>query len=166
MRVPIRKAGQYTFIKPDPYITQEKYDELIKELGKLKTQVHPKVVLEVKRLAEMGDFSENTAYQMAKGKLRGLNKKITTMEKQIEIAQIIKTDKNSKVVQIGSLVTVEINKQTQQFKILGSLETDPGKGTISYQSPLGEALMKKQAGEIVELQLEDGIREYKILKIE
>ncbi|MBT4849767.1 hypothetical protein HON36_02860 [Candidatus Parcubacteria bacterium] len=166
MRVPIRKAGKYTFIKPDPYITQEKFDELVKNLERLKKVVQPKLIGEVKRLGEMGDFSENTAYQMAKGKLRGINQKIIQTEKQLGIAKIIKTDKNALVVQIGSRVIVEINKQTQKFQILGSLETSPGTGTISHQSPLGKALLNKKLGDVVQVKTEDRKIEYKIINIE
>ncbi len=113
----------------------------------------------------MGDFSENTAYQMAKGKLRGINQKIIQTEKQLGIAKIIKIDKSKQVVQIGSIVTVEINNKTTEFQILGSLETNPGTGTISHQSPLGKALLNKKLGDTVEIKTEDKKIEYKIINI-
>jgi len=166
MQVPRRKGGQYTFIKPDPYITTAKLAELKIDLAKLKTTVQPQLASEVKRLALMGDFSENAAYQIAKSRLRSTNEKISQIQKQIDCAQIIKADKNSSVIQIGSLVTVKINKLIKKYRILGSSETDPKAGVISYNSPLGEALLNKKIGDTVEVKLADKNEEYKILGIE
>ncbi len=166
MQVPRRKAGQYTFIKPDQYITADKLAELKADLVKLKTIVQPQLASEVKRLAMMGDFSENAAYQIAKGRLRSTNEKISQIQKQIDCAQIIKADKNSTTIQIGSLVTIKTNKATKKYRILGSLETDPKAGVISYNSPLGQALLGKKIGELVEIKLADKNKEYKVLKIE
>ena len=75
MRVPIRKGGEFTNIIPDPNLTRKKFNEFSVKLKSLKLE-QPKAILEVKRLAELGDFSENAAYQMAKGHLRSLNEKI------------------------------------------------------------------------------------------
>ena len=166
MRVPIRKGGEFTHDKLDPYITQDKFDKLQKNLDTLKTSVQPRLAKEVKRLALMGDFSENAAYQLAKGSLRGINQKILQIEKQIASAQIIKIKKNNSTIQIGNLVTIESNKQTLQYRILGSLETNPTNGTISYQSPLGSQLLNKKVGDTVEIKLDERIVKYKIIKIE
>jgi len=166
MRVPIRKGGKYTYIKPDPYITSEKLAELKIELEKLKKHIHPQLASEVKRLALMGDFSENVAYQIAKGKLRGLNEKISKIEKQIASAQIIDTQNKADSAQIGALITLEFENNKKQYRILGSLETDPAKGVISYSSPLGQVLLDKKIGDSVEIKLGDKSVKYKIIKIE
>ena len=165
MRVPIRKPGKFTHSKLDPHITQAKFDELKKNLQTLKTSVQPRLAKEVKRLALMGDFSENVEYQLAKGNLRGINQKILQIEKQIASAQIIKIKKNSSTIQIGNLVTIESNKQTLQYRILGSLETNPTNGTISYQSPLGSKLLNKKIDDTIEIKLDERIVKYKIIKI-
>lgn len=166
MRVPRRKAGEFTFAKIDPLVTAEKLAELQADLLRLKNQVQPQLASEVKRLALMGDFSENAAYQIAKGRLRGINQRILDIQKQIDCAEIINTNIQGAVVKIGSLVTVEINNQSQQYRVLGSLETNPGSGVISYNSPLGQALLNKQAGDIVKFKSSERELEYKILKVE
>ncbi|MBU1203130.1 GreA/GreB family elongation factor [Patescibacteria group bacterium] len=165
MRVPIRKGGQYTFMKSDPFMTAEKLAELKVSLEKLKKHIQPELAKEVKRLALMGDFSENAAYQIAKGRLRSTNERISRLTKQISSAQIIEPNKKNQVVQIGSVVTVEVNTQTKNFQILGSLESDPAKGVISHVSPLGQELLGKKIGDIVELKREDQTIKYKIIKI-
>lgn len=166
MRVPIRKGGQYTNIKSDPFMTEDKLAELEKNLDRLKKDVQPKLIAEVKRLALMGDFSENAAYQMAKGSLRNTNQKILTLEKQIASAQIIKLSENNQNIQIGNLITTKIDDQLKKYRILGSLETNPSAGIISHQSPLGLALLGKNVGEIIEIKLGDKIAKYEIIKIE
>ena len=165
MRVPIRKAGQYTYIKSDPLMTEAKLSELKKKLKKLKELVQPEMVKEVKRLALMGDFSENAAYQIAKGRLRGANEKIDKITQQIAEAKIISPDKDIDKVKIGHLVTIESNKQIKKYRLLGSAETNPSQGAISYQSPLGSALLDKQVGEIIEIIINGQAVEYKIIAI-
>ncbi|MFA6307656.1 MAG: GreA/GreB family elongation factor [Patescibacteria group bacterium] len=166
MRVPIRKGGQYTNMKDDPVMTQGKFDELKKTLEKLKKDIQPKMAEEVKRLALMGDFSENAAYQIAKGRLRFTNSKIENITKQIAEANIIKINKNKNVIEIGSLVTVKIDQEIKKYHILGSSETDPSKGKISYQSPLGAAFLNKKIDEIVEIKINGQITKYQIIAID
>ena len=61
-------------------------------------------------------------------------------------SEIIKSSTNKDSVQLGSTVEVEINKKRKIFKILGSTETNPDKGIISHNSPIGKALIRKKVG--------------------
>ncbi|HBU07194.1 MAG TPA: hypothetical protein DEB09_03875 [Candidatus Magasanikbacteria bacterium] len=165
MQIPFRKPGKYMLTKEDPCITQKKIDELTTKLAKLKASC-PAQIEEVRRLSLTGDFSENHAYQMAKGKLRGMNQRILELEHTLKNAQIIKPNKNNNTVQIGHIVTLEHDDSVKSYQILGSAETNPSKGTISYQSPLGSAMMNKKVGDIIQVKLADKIVEYKIVMIE
>ena len=165
MRVPIRKAGPYTHLKPDTNLTEEKYAELSAKLDKLKNVKRPREAAEVKRLALMGDFSENAGYQLAKGRLRGINQRILDIEYLLKHADIIRPDANSDKVQLGHLVTLETEGQRKDYRILGGAETDPTRGIISHNSPLGAALINKQVGDEVEINLADRTKIYKIIKI-
>jgi len=160
MQVPIRKPGKYTHAKTDPHLTPGKFDALKKQLDLLLRIDRPPAIREVKRLAEMGDFSENAAYQIAKGRLRWINERILTIEDRVKKAVIIKPNSNDSRVQLGSQVTVSIGGQGKIYTILGSTETDPGQGVISHNSPLGKALMGKRAGDIFSVLL--GGKEVKI----
>ena len=164
MRVPIRKSGKYTHLKPDPYLTDGKFNELKNKLERMKKR-RPGLAAEVKRLAEMGDFSENAAYQMAKGSLRGLNQKIIDIENHLKSAIIIKLNKEESTARIGSTVEVEVSGKHKIFTILGSSETDPLKGIISHNSPIGSALLNKKIGDIVRVALKDREIKYKIIKL-
>ena len=165
MRVPIRKPGKYTHLKPDAHFTQAKFNQLSNELEKLKKFSHPQTSKEVMRLSADGDFSENAAYQMAKGRLRSINQRILELEDRLNHAEIITPNANTDVVQLGHRVTIEIAGEQRSFRILGSLETDPEKGIISFNSPMGSALMGRKVGDTLALQ-NDNRASCTILKIE
>jgi transcription elongation factor GreA len=163
MRVPIRKSEKYTNLKTDPYITQAKFDELTIKLKRLITINRPREAEEVKRLALMGDFSENVGYQIAKGRLRGINQRIIDIENLLKSAEIIKHDKNNQIVQIGNFVTLSRDGKEKEYQILGSEETNPTAGVISRNSPLGSALIGKRVGDELSIDLSDRQIKYKII---
>ena len=165
MRTPTRKPGKYTGIKKDANITKNKYTELKTKLEKLIKYSQPHAIKEVKRLALDGDFSENHAYSMAKGRLRGINHRIDEIKDHLKRALIIEPQKNTKKICLGHFVTVEVNNKTKTYQILGPSETNPEKNIISHLSPLGSALLGKQCGDVVELKIKDSVKKYKILKI-
>ena len=166
MRVPIRKPGKYTHLKTDPNITEEKYKRLKNELKNLKEIKRPPAIREVKRLALLGDFSENAAYQIAKGKLRGINSRILKIEDRLVRAEIIRKPRNNKFIELGHFVTTEREGKKKTYQILGSSETKPGSGIISHLSPLGKKLIGKSVGDIVSINQSGKSIKYKIIKIE
>ena len=165
MRLPYRKPGKYAHTKKDPHITQERFDALTKDLERLKTVKKPHAMKEVSRLGEMGDFSENAEYQIAKGKLRGINNAILRIEHELNHAVIISATKDGSV-SVGSTVTVETDGKQKSYSILGSNEADPGSGKISQHSPIGEALIGKRAGDSVILSIGGKEKELKILYVQ
>ncbi len=165
MRLPIRKADKYTYLKTDPYITSAKFNELNKKREKLIKVSRPKEAEEVKRLALMGDFSENAGYQIAKGRLRGINQRILDIENILKNAIIIQTDQSNEIIQIGNTVTLSRDGKKKDYQILGSEETNPSAGVISHNSPLGSALIGKKVDEEITINLGQKIVSYKIVKI-
>ncbi|MFA6098322.1 MAG: GreA/GreB family elongation factor [Patescibacteria group bacterium] len=166
MQVPKRKPGKYTHHQIDPYLTREKLQSYKDELERLKIKKQPYAISEVKRLAEMGDFSENAAYQIAKGRLRGINERIDQLEEAVKRAVIIDTNDSSGSVRIGHRVTVAIGGEQKIFQILGSAESDPQQGIISFTSPIGAALIGKRIGEIFTVKLGNKEQRCEVLKIE
>ena len=165
MQVPIRRADKLPRQKSDPHITQEKFQELSAALKKLVEVKRPREASEVKRLAEMGDFSENAGYQMAKGRLRGINKRIDEISDLLKRAEIIIPPQNGKI-ELGNLVTLEREGKQKKYRLLGSAETNPAQGIISHNSPLGSALLGKKIGDKIEISLADKKIEYQIINIE
>ena len=165
MQIPYRKPGEFTNIQPDPNLTQSKYDELSEKLKKLKSAL-PKAISELQRTAEMGDFSENAAYQIAKGRVRSLNDKIFAIEEHLKQAIIIKPGQNKSQVNLGSKVRVLLDSKEKEYQILGSAEVNLSQGIISNHSPVGSALMGKKAGEKFKVELGDRQVDCEIVSIE
>lgn len=165
MRVPYRKPLSFKQVKQDPFLTEGKFNELKDKLERLRDFIRPQAAAEVARLAEMGDFSENTAYQMAKGRLRGVNSAIFKIENQLNHAVII-SPQESDVIQVGHTVTIETAGQRKMYQILGSTETNPGEGIISHNSPIGAALIGRRVGDRVNIKLANKETEYKVVRIE
>lgn len=163
MQLPHRKPPTFTQYATDPLVTAAKFVELEKRLAGLLAG-RPRVADEVHRLAQNGDFSENAEYQMAKGKLRGMNDEIDRLQFQINRAEIIASS-GADSVSIGHTVTVAVGAATRTYHILGSSETDPSRGVISYASPMGAALLGKKIGDDVEIILAGKKILYKILEI-
>ena len=164
--MPIRKTDRYLRPKTDGHMTEAKFLELSAELEKLTKRVRPRLTEEVKKYASDGDFSENAAYQIAKGRLRGINSRISEIEELLKRAEIISPQKGSLTVVLGGTVTVEVNTKQKTFQILGGAESDPSSGIISKDSPLGLALLGRRLGEKVVIKPKDKLVEYKIIRIE
>ncbi len=164
MQLPKRKPPKFSELPEDNLMTESKFNEISNKLNHLKTLQFP-AAAEVSRLAELGDFSENVEYQLAKGRLRGINHKILLLEHQLQHASIIPIQKQQNTVHIGATVTVECEGKQSTYQILGSSESNPGKGIISHQSPLGSLLLGQKVGEHVSLIRAGKHVEYTIVQI-
>lgn len=164
MQTPYRRKETYVKPKPDPYLTEAKFIELKNKLERMKAS-HPPLATEVKRLAEMGDFSENAGYQDAKGKLRGLNQRILELEAHLKTSVIFRPSKNIEKVDLGHSVTIESDGKQKAYTILGGAETDPTAGIISHSSPIGAALIGHRVGEVIKIELAGKQKEFKIISI-
>jgi transcription elongation factor GreA len=165
MQVPTRRADKLPRAKIDARMTLAKFNELKANRERLIRIVRPKLTEEVKHLASMGDFSENAGYQLAKSRLRGINNKVLEIDDLIRRSEIIEASTNGRV-SLGNSVTLEINGRLKVYQILGSTESNPSQGIISASSPIGSALLDKQVGDVVDVNLADKIVQYKIIKID
>jgi len=154
MRVPTRKSEILAASKQqeeDLHMTPAAIERMKRDLARLLETERPEMIKEVQRTAEMGDFSENFAYQQAKHALRRINTRIMTLEDKIKRAIPI-TKSDGDVVALGATVVVESDGREQTFEIVGPSETNPTRGRISHLSPLGRALIGRRVGESVMLE--------------
>ena len=149
-------------------LTQEGYDNLEKELERLKTEVRYEIADRIKVALGFGDLSENSEYDEAKNAQAANEIKIAELEEKIKYAKIIdESEIDTEVVQVGNIVKVldmEFN-ETIEYTIVGSTEVDVANNKISNESPIGSALMGAKKGQIVEAQAPAGIIKLKILSI-
>lgn len=164
MQIPLRRHEKLIVRDESPIPMTAKALEALKEkLARLKASL-PEQIVTTKAAADLGDRSENAEYQLSKGKLRGTHRQIILIENQIKRAVIIKTGATGKI-QLGSTVVLESEGKKYTFQILGAFETNPGKGVISNQSPLGMTLLGKKIGDEAVIKTELGEKKYSILEI-
>ncbi len=150
--------------KPTPILfTKQGYEELEKEHQNLLLK-RPTYVSELAKAAEMGDRSENAAYKYAKQKLRQTDSRLRYLEKTLDRAKVVAATQHE-YIEIGSSVVIHNGTKECTYRIVGGNESDPSKGLLSYQSPLGQALLRKRAGEKTSITTPVGTVTYKILKI-
>ena len=149
------------------YLTQEGIDKLTSELENLKGPVRQDLAAKLKAAIEMGDLSENADYKKAKEDQGFIEGRIQELEETLKRAQVIEQNTvASGVIQIGSIVIVkEEGYSEEEFQIVGSKETDPNSGKISYESPIGRALLNKRVGDIVRVKTPEGGINFKIVEI-
>ena len=143
--------------------------KLQEELAELKGPRREEIARRLKHAIEMGDLSENADYHMAKEDQGFLEGRIQQIEAVLSSATLIEdTDINTSTVQIGNTVTLqEDNEPEETFIIVGANEASPRERKISYESPMGAALMGHKKGETVEVILPNkSVLKIKILKIE
>ena len=150
-------------------LTKAGYKKLQEELKYLVDVAREEVKRQLAEARAQGDLSENADYDAARGKQAEVEGRIKEIENILANADIIEESKAStKKVGLGSTVTiryVDEDRKDQSFMIVGTVESDPVNGKISNSCPLGEALVGKTVGDIVEVK---AIKTYKveILKIE
>jgi len=145
----------------------EGYEKLTADLQNLR-QERPKIVDQIEEARSHGDLAENAEYHAAKERQGQIEAQIAELEDRVTRAQIIDPASLSgdKIV-FGATVTVlDDDDKKQRYQIVGMTEADARQGRISYDSPLGRALIGKQVGEEVEVTVPSGDRFYEVKKIE
>ncbi len=149
-------------------MTQEGYDKLTNELKQLRSEERYKIARRIEEARSFGDLSENAEYAAAKDEQAKLEGKIQTLEYQLSRVKIIdKSRLDNSHVSPGTTVTIKdlTHKKEFVYSLVGSGESDPEKGQISSDSPVGRALMNRRVGDEVAAKVPMGIRKMKILKI-
>lgn len=151
------------------YITKEGKKEKEERLEYLKNVRRPEVLEKLKVAREYGDLSENSEYDAARNEQGRVESEIQMIEETLRQAIIVDSNKTNKdVVHVGSTVRVldlEFNEE-MVYKIVGTIESDPDRGCISNESPIGKALMGKKKGETVEIKTPGGSFKVKITSVD
>ncbi len=147
------------------YMSQEGYDKLVAELQELENVELPKVRDAIAEARDKGDLSENFEYHAAKREQGKLLSRIRFKQKVLENARVIdKSLLNGDCV--GLLSQVEItnlaNNAHMAYTIVNSHEANLREGKISIKSPIGQALLNKKAGDVVEVRVPAGLLKLRI----
>ena len=149
-------------------LTYEGLRKLEEELENLKVVKRKEVAQKIKEARELGDLSENAEYDAAKDEQRDIEARIEELENILKNAEVVVEDEvDFDKINVGCTVKVfdvEFDEE-MEFKIVGSTEANSLKGKISNESPVGHALIGKKVGDVVEVETQAGIMEYRVLEI-
>ena len=149
-------------------LTQEGYDKIVAEHEELVSVRRKEVSERLKEAISYGDLSENAEYDSAKDEQAELEERIVKLENMIRTAKIIdEKDMSGDFVGVGLKVEIKDvdSGEKVEFTIVGSTEADPFAGKISNESLVGQHLLGKKKGEVVEIVVPDGVLHYKVENI-
>lgn len=145
-------------------MTPEGYKQIEDEIARLKKD-RPRRIKILQQARALGDLSENTEYTEAKRDLGHLQSRLRYLSKQLKYAEIVESSDDNKV-DLGKTVILkfEDDDESEEYKIVGRMEADLAENKLSFDSPLGQAIMKKEAGKTVSVEAPAG--EYKVTILE
>ena len=139
------------------------------ELENLRVVKRKEVAEKIKEAREQGDLSENAEYDAAKDEQRDIEARIDELEKILKnVEVVVEEEVDLEKINVGCTVLVHDDEFDEEieFKIVGSTEANSLQGKISNESPVGQALMGKKVGDIVDVETPAGNIRYTVLKIE
>jgi len=146
-------------------ITQEGMDKLKEELHQFKNVRRHEIAQRIERAKDLGDLSENAEYAEAKDEQAFNEGKIIEIENTLKQLTVVTNSGKGGTIDLGSKVSVVCNDKEKEFIIVSFNEVDPEQNKISNESPIGEALMGRKAGDEVTVSLPSGKTVYKIVKV-
>lgn len=149
------------------YITPAGAERMRQELKKLRYEERPEVTKVVSWAAGNGDRSENGDYQYGKKRLREIDRRMRFLAKRLEAAEIVDPLViTATYVQFGATVLLKYEDGSERtFSIVGIDEVDVARGRISWRSPLANALLKAQQGDVVIFNAPNGQQEVEVCSI-
>ena len=146
----------------------EGYERLQTEVRHLKTVERPEIIEAIEVARGHGDLSENAEYHAAKERQGQVEATIADIEDRLSRAMIIDptTLSGDKIVFGATVHLLDENDKAIKYQIVGQTEADARVGRISYNSPLGRALIGRSVGDDVEVSTPSGDRYYSVEKIE
>lgn len=151
----------------DTVVSQEKFNEMNKELEHLKTVRRTEIAKNLEYARSLGDLSENAEYQEARDLQAATEERIRKLEELVKHAKIVTEGKKKDVVGFGSRVSIKKKEGTDvhEYEIVGSEEAEMRAHKLSHVSPLGAALMGKKKGDTFTFETPNGKQTYTIEKV-
>ncbi len=137
------------------------------ELHDLKVNRRQEIAAKIKEAREQGDLSENAEYDAAKDEQREIEERIVELEallKNVEVVEDTEEGSNNLGCKV-KLLDVEYDEEVE-YLIVGSTEANSLKGKISNESPVGQALLHHKAGDVIDVNTQDGDIKFKVISVE
>lgn len=150
------------------YMTEEGYRKLVEELAHLESVKRPEISRQIGEARDKGDLSENAEYDAAKEAQGMLEAKISQLKGVLVTARLIdSTAIGIETVKIMNKVTMK-NLKTQKlmtYTLVSETEADFKQGKIAINTPIGQGLMGKKVGDVVDITIPSGVLSVEIVEI-
>ena len=149
-------------------LTADGLKQLEDEVALLSGIRREEVAERIRQAREFGDISENSEYDDAKAEQAMLEHRISVLQEKLRRARVIKESEiETDRVSVGSTVTLrdQDGGDIRIYTLVGSAEADPSKARLSNESPVGQAILGKQVGEVITVNVPVGSLSYEILSI-
>ncbi len=151
-------------------LTRRGYDALVAEHKQLTDVKRPAAVAALREAAELaGDLTDNSEYLQARAELDRVEERIALLESRLSTARKLRPrEANGGVVSRGSHIVLEdLDNSTQaDFVLVASAESDPERGRLSDESPVGRAVAGHRKGDLVEARAPHGVRHLRIAQVD
>ena len=137
------------------------------ELHDLKVNRRQEIAAKIKEAREQGDLSENAEYDATKDEQREIEERIVELEALLKNVEVVE-DTEEGSINLGckvKLLDVEYDEEVE-YLIVGSTEANSLKGKISNESPVGQALLHHKAGDVIDVNTQDGDIKFKVISVE
>ncbi|MBL6970050.1 MAG: transcription elongation factor GreA [Campylobacterales bacterium] len=149
-------------------MTNQGFENITSQLSEMKLTLRPAIVIALDEARQLGDLKENAEYHAAKEDLANMDKQIAVKEDIISRSVIIDPAvlPHNKVSFGSSVVLIDLDTDDEiNYTIVGSQESNPEDGKISFNSPLAKQLLGKEEGDEVKAQLPGGVKEFEVEKV-
>jgi transcription elongation factor GreA len=136
------------------------------EISQLERELTVELPKEIQRARELGDLRENAEYAAAKERQRFVEARVSMLRARVSQIQLMNLDKIPRDrAGFGSRMTLRENGKELLCELVMPEDADPDKGLMSVASPIGRALVGKEAGDEVTAPTPGGVRTFEILKL-
>jgi transcription elongation factor GreA len=149
-------------------MTNEGFEKLTGLLSQMKLTTRPAIVISLDEARQLGDLKENAEYHAAKEDLANMDKQIAITEDIISRSIIIDPAilPHDKISFGSTVILIDLDTDEEiRYTIVGSQESNPEDGKISFNSPLAKQLLGKEEGDEVKARLPGGIKEFEVEKV-
>jgi len=154
-------------LQPSLVVTPEGYKKLLAELEQLKTVQRKQVANRIREAKQFGDLEGNAEYEEAKSEQAFVEGRILELQRLLQNASVAaQSEGPADEVRLGSVVRLKDKAGKKiEYRIVGPVEADPGNHRISYQSPVGQALVGHAKGDKVTVATPGGTVSYTIVDV-
>jgi len=146
-------------------LTKQGLEKIEKELDHLRTVSRPNVADRIRDAKDFGEFAENAEYEDAKNEQAIVEGRIQELRHVVQNCHILEDDEiPTDIVGLGSIVKLTDldNDDEWELTLVGYVESDPDNDRISDESPIGEAIFGHKVGDVVTVNIPDGVVRYRI----